>query len=480
MKLYNTLSKKIEKIENSKDHEIGLYACGPTVYDYTHLGHLRKYTLDDVLVRALRNDGFKVKHVQNITDVGHLSDDGDSGEDKLEKGAKKYGESVWEIAKRFENYFWHSMDLIGVEKPDISCRATDHIKEQLEMVKTLEQKGFTYIIDGDGVYFDTAKLDDYGKLARLNIEELKEGARVETKGKKNITDFALWKFEREGENRAMVWESPWHQRSFPGWHIECSAMGMHYLGEQFEIHTGGIDHIPVHHTNEIAQAEASTGKKPFVRVWVHHNFLQIEGEKMSKSLGNVFTIDDVVEKGFDPQALRLLFLTGHYRSEMNFTWDNLAGSQKAWNKLLKTVVILRSKVKSDQVFSDKNKSKLVDSYHDEFFESINNDLNTSMAIATLWEVVKDKKLSANDKLLLILDFDSVLGLGLEVAAIDQKANLEGINKAQVPQQVLELLDQRNQARETKDWKKSDQLRDEISELGFKVTDETNGQQVTKL
>jgi len=480
MKLYNTLSKSIEKIEIPKDQEVGLYACGPTVYDYTHLGHLRKYTLDDVLVRALRKDGFKVKHVQNITDVGHLSDDGDTGVDKLEKGAKKYGESVWDLAKRFEKYFWHSMDMIGVEKPDISCRATDHIEQQLEMVKTLEKKGFTYIIEGDGVYFDTSKLDDYGKLARLNIEDLKEGARVETKGKKNSTDFALWKFEREGENRAMVWDSPWHERSFPGWHIECSAMSMHYLGDQFEIHTGGIDHIPVHHTNEIAQAEASTGKKPFVKVWVHHNFLQIEGEKMSKSLGNVFTIDDVVEKGFDPQALRLLFLTGHYRSEMNFTWDNLAGTQKAWNKLLKTVVTLRSKVKSDQVFKDKDKSKLVDGYHNDFFESINNDLNTSMALATLWEVVKEKKLSAKDKLFLMLEFDNVLGLGLENSAIDQKANLEGLNKAQVPEKVLELLDLRNKAREAKDWQKSDQLRDEIAELGFKVTDETNGQQIARL
>jgi cysteinyl-tRNA synthetase len=480
MKLYNTLSKQLEEIKIPEGHELGLYACGPTVYDYTHLGHLRKYTLDDVIVRALRKDGFKVKYVQNITDVGHLSDDGDTGEDKLEKGAKKYGESVWDIAKRFENYFWHSMDLMRVVKPDISCRATDHIDEQLEMVKTLEKKGFTYIIDGDGVYFDTSKLDDYGKLARLNIEELREGARVETKGKKNLTDFALWKFEREGENRAMVWDSPWHERSFPGWHIECSAMGMKYLGEQFEIHTGGIDHIPVHHTNEIAQAEASTGKKPFVKVWVHHNFLQIEGEKMSKSLGNIFTIDDVVEKGFDPEALRLLFLTGHYRSEMNFTWDNLAGSQKAWNKLLKTVVTLRNYVKSDQVFSDDDKSRLADSYHNDFFDAINNDLNTSKAIATLWDVVKDKKLSGKEKLFLMFDFDSVLGLGFEDSAINQKANLEGINKAQVPPHVLDLLDQRNQVRKDRQWEKSDQLRDEIAQLGFKVTDESDGQKVVKL
>lgn len=480
MKLYNTLSKSIESIKVPEGKELGLYACGPTVYDYTHLGHLRKYTLDDVLIRALRKDGFKVNHVQNITDVGHLSDDGDAGEDKLEKGAKKYGESVWDIAKRFENYFWHSMDLMGVAKPDISCRATDHIKQQLEMVKTLEKKGFTYIIEGDGVYFDTSKLDDYGKLARLKLDDLKEGARVETKGKKNPTDFALWKFERKGENRTMVWDSPWHERSFPGWHIECSAMSMHYLGDQFEIHTGGIDHIPVHHTNEIAQAESSSGKQPFVKLWVHHNFLQIEGEKMSKSLGNVFNIDDVVARGFDPEALRLLFLTGHYRSEMNFTWNNLAGSQKAWNKLLKMVVNLRDKVKSNQVFSDKEKSKLATSYYSDFYSAINNDLNTSKALATLWDMVKDGRLTGREKLLLIFDFDSVLGLGLEEESLSHKVTFNGINKVEIPQQVLDLLEERDQVRKDRQWDKSDSLRDEIKELGYSVIDGSNGQEVEKI
>jgi cysteinyl-tRNA synthetase len=480
MNLYNSLSKKIEEIKVPTGQDLGLYACGPTVYDYTHLGHLRKYTLDDVLVRALRKDGFKVNHVQNITDVGHLSDDGDAGEDKLEKGAKKYGESVWDIAKRFENYFWHSMDLMGVAKPDTSCRATDHIEQQLEMVKTLEKKGFTYTIEGDGVYFDTSKLDDYGKLARLKLDDLKEGARVETKGKKNPTDFALWKFERKGENRAMVWDSPWHERSFPGWHIECSAMAMHYLGDQFEIHTGGIDHIPVHHTNEIAQAEASSGKSPFVKMWVHHNFLQIEGEKMSKSIGNVFNIDDVVERGFDPEALRLLFLTGHYRSEMNFTWNNLAGSQKAWNKLLKMVVNLRDKVKSNQVFSDKEKSEIATSYHSDFYSAINNDLNTSKALASMWDMVKDGRLTGREKLLLIFDFDSVLGLGLEEESLSQKASFIGVNKAGVPAPILDLLEQRNQARKNKEWELSDNLRDAIKELGYKVTDGSSGQEAEKI
>lgn len=473
MKLYNTLTRDFAEIKNNSSdlkQEIGLYACGPTVYDYTHLGHLRKYALDDVLVRALRYEGIKVKHVQNITDVGHLSDDGDSGEDKLEKGAKKYGQSVWDVAHQFENYFWHSMDLMNVAKPDISCRATDHIEEQLEMVKTLEKKGFTYVIEGDGVYFDTSKLDDYGKLARLKLDQLKEGARVDmVDGKKNPTDFALWKFEREGENRAMIWPSPWHERSFPGWHIECSAMSMHYLGDQFEIHTGGIDHIPVHHTNEIAQAEATTGKKPFVKVWVHHNFLQVEGEKMSKSLGNIFTIDDVVKKGFAPMALRLLYLSGHYRSEMNFTWDNLAGSQKAWDKLVKMVGEWKEEVKTEVKKDLPKLSEPAGEYLKDFTKQIADDLNTAQALATMWEVTKSDKLSSEDKLLLIYEFDQVLGLGLENVTSNSK------KEKSIPKEVEELLLERQSARDNHDWAESDRLRDEISKHGFSVVDGQNGQ-----
>lgn len=450
------------------DPIIGLYACGPTVYDYTHLGHLRKYTLDDVLIRALRRQGFRVNHVQNITDVGHLSDDGDSGEDKLEKGAKKYGRSVWDVAHQFENYFWHSMDLMNVTKPDVSCRATDHIEEQLGMVKILEKKGFTYVIKGDGVYFDTSKLPDYGELARLKVDQLKEGARVEAvAGKRNPTDFALWKFERPGENRAMIWPSPWHERSFPGWHIECSAMSMRYLGEQFEIHTGGIDHIPVHHTNEIAQAEATTGKKPFVKIWVHHNFLQVEGEKMSKSLGNIFTIDDVVERGFSPMALRLLYLSGHYRSEMNFTWDNLAGSQKAWERLIKLIGEWRDEARAGAGSSDwPQLSSVATQYQQQFADQIADDLNTAQALATLWEVTKAEKLTAREKLLLLYEFDQTLGLGLE--------QLSSVAK-KVPVVVQELLDQRQAARDAHDWAGADRLRDEIAKHGFRVVDSQNGQ-----
>ena len=345
MRIYNTMSRQVEEFQPINPPEVRLYACGFTVYDYTHLGHLRKYTMDDVLVRTLEHAGYDVKFVQNVTDVGHLTSDSDTGEDKLEKGARKYGKSAWDVAREFEEYFWRSMDLMGNLRPDVSCRATEHIQIQLEMVQELEKKGYTYEIPGDGIYFDTSKFPDYGKLARLAVDDQTEGARIGVvEGKRHPADFALWKFERPGENRAMSWPSPWAERSFPGWHIECSAMAIKYLGEQLDIHTGGIDHIPVHHTNEIAQAESATGKVPFVRYWVHHNFLLVDGEKMSKSLGNFFTIDDVLERGYSPRALRMLFLTTHYRSEMNFTWEALEGMQKAYVRLMRQVAELQALV----------------------------------------------------------------------------------------------------------------------------------------
>ncbi len=467
LNLYNTLTRKTEPVIPYQKEKIGLYACGVTVYDYAHIGHLRKYTMDDILVRVLRRFGYAVTFVQNVTDVGHLASDADSGEDKLEKGAKKYNKSVWDVAQEFEAYFFRSMDLMGNLRPDVSCRATEHIEAQLNMVIALEKKGFTYVVEHDGVYFDTSKFPEYGAMARLDVAAQQEGARIEKLvGKRNPSDFALWKFERPGENRAMVWPSPWHQRSFPGWHIECSAMAMQYLGEQFEIHTGGIDHIPVHHTNEIAQAEAATGKKPFVKYWVHHNFVRINGEKMSKSLGNFFTIDDLLDKGFSPQALRLLFLTSHYRSELNFTWENLAGAQKSYDRL---VGMLRNcKSEQDRTVLSAEKLKKIDTYREQFLQALAADIDTPIAVALIWEVAKSN-IPGGDKYDLLLEFDAVLALGLREAA-SKPASEQPAPK--IPAAIQTLLDKRAAARASKDWAQSDALREEIKSLGFIVIDST--------
>lgn len=482
MRLFNTMSRSTEDFSPINDKKVGMYACGFTVYDYTHLGHLRKYSMDDVLVRMLRHEGYDVTFVQNVTDVGHLASDADTGEDKLEKGAKKYGQTVWDVAKKFEDYFFYSMDMMGNVRPDVSCRATEHIPQQIEMVKQLEAKGFTYVIEGDGVYFDTSKLDDYGKLAGLTkekIEQLKGGARVEmVDGKRNVTDFALWKFERPGENRAMSWESPWAQRGFPGWHIECSAMAIEYLGEQFEIHTGGIDHIDIHHTNEIAQAESATGKKPFVKYWIHHNYLRVNNEKMSKSLGNFYTVDDVLARGFAPQALRLLFLGSHYRSELNFTWESLAAAQTAWDRLVKQVGEIKLSLTKNSSNSSDNFSELANTFSDQFWSAMRDDLDTPKAMASFWTMLKSD-LADEQKWQLLLEFDQVLGLG--VKSIDQQSYRETagstIDRTTLPTEVQQLLSERQQAREQKNWQVSDELRDKLLQLGYRVEDSDGTQNI---
>ncbi len=471
MKLYNTLSRTIEEVQPITKMHIGMYACGPTVYDYAHIGHMRKYTMDDVLVRTLKHAGFSVEHVMNITDVGHLVSDSDEGEDKMEKGAKKYGKTVWDVAKEFEEFFWKCIDAMDVARPDVSCKATAHIPEQIEMIKRLEKHNLTYVID-DGVYFDTEKFPSYGELAKLDKESIKAGARVEmVAGKKNATDFALWKFSPKNEQRAMEWGSPWG-KGFPGWHIECSAMAIRYLGEQFDIHTGGIDHIPIHHTNEIAQAEGATGKHPFVRTWVHHNFLRVENEKMSKSLGNFFTLDDVTAKGFSPMALKLLFLGSHYRSELNFTWANLEASQKAYDKLVG--ILTQAKKETERTTLSQEKVKKLNDYRTRFFSQMENDLHTPEATSLLWEVAKSN-IPGGDKYDLLIEFDSVLGLGLAKAS-----TLSGSPSThEIPSGVQMLLDKRQAARDSKDFVASDTLRDAIAKLGWSVKDTSEGQKVKK-
>lgn len=496
MRIYNSLSHSVEDFVPINQEKVGLYACGFTVYDYTHIGHVRKYMFDDILVKTLRARGFAVKFVQNVTDVGHLASDEDTGEDKLEKGAKKYGKNVWDVAHEFEEYFWYSMKMIGAIEPDISCRATDHIESQLAMVKKLETKGFTYVIEGDGVYFDTSKFPEYGQMARLDLAALQAGSRVELlAGKRNPTDFALWKFERAGENRTMVWQSPWAERSFPGWHIECSAMAMEYLGEQFDVHTGGVDHIPVHHTNEIAQAEAMTGKKPFVKYWVHHNHLHVDGQKMSKSLGNFYTIDDVIARGFHPRALRLLFLTTQYRDQQNFTWESLAGAQKQYEKLMAAVLALGAE--KDRTVLSPEKLAKVDGFRERFYTALENDLATPGAVVLLQEVIKSN-IPGPDKYDLIIEFDEVLGLGLRTGGtftvpipkllqkkdgpaetkIALKVSQQSLvaDDPTLPEAVRQLLAQRAVARTTNDWSASDVARDQLAALGWRVQDQPDGSQ----
>ena len=440
LRLYNTLTRKIEDFHSIQPHKVGMYSCGPTVYDYQHIGHMRRYVGDDILVRVLQFNNYQVKHVMNITDVGHLVSDSDTGEDKMEKGAKKFGLSVWDIAKKFEKQFFDSMDLLDIKRPNVIVHATDAIQDQIELIQILEEKGFTYKIS-DGIYFDTSKFPNYFNLSKQNPEELKAGARVEmVEGKKNITDFALWKFSYQNGRsfdsaqddtalqRQMEWESPWGI-GFPGWHIECSAMSMKNLGPIFDIHTGGIDHISIHHTNEIAQSEAASGQK-FVNFWVHHNFLTVNGQKMSKSIGNIFTVEDVKKKGFDPLALRYLYLQTHYRQEMNFTWESLEASQKAYHRLQNEVASF-----------DKPSIESADDYDNKFFEAISDDLNMPKALGVLWEMVKSKN-PASAKAASILRMDDVLGLNL------QKNHESGImnQEEKIPERVMEMVKEREQLR----------------------------------
>lgn len=458
--LYNTLTRKIEDFQPIKPPSVGLYACGPTVYDYSHIGHVRRYLGDDILVRVLEFDGYKVNHVMNVTDVGHLVSDADTGEDKMEKGAEKYNLTVWDIAKKFEAQFFNSLDSLNIKRPNVVMHATEYIQDQIELIQVLEEKGFTYKIS-DGIYYDTSKFPEYTKLSKQNLDELKKGARVGfNEEKRNLADFALWKFSPQGEKRKMEWDSPWG-KGFPGWHLECSAMAMKALGLTVDIHTGGIDHINIHHTNEIAQSEAASGK-PFVDYWVHHAFVVVENEKMSKSLGNFLTVQDVMKKRFDPIALRYLFLQTHYRQELNFTFEALRGAQTALRKLREEVAKL-----------PEPDGKGCKKYSGKFFEAINDDLNMPKALAVVWDLLKsDCALGA--KAQSILEFDQILGFNLK----DAKRIVEQVEK--IPDAVMALVKERVKLRKQKRFHKADELRYKIRKMGYDIEDTEKGSKVYKL
>jgi len=460
MKLFNTLTREVEEFVPLKKGKVGMYTCGPTVYDYAHIGHGRKYVYDDLLKRVLTYSGFGVTHVQNVTDVGHLVSDADEGEDKLETGAAKMGKSVWETAEMFIKGFYETMDKLNVLRPDVVCRATEHIPEQTELIKRLVDKGFAYDTP-EAVYFDVAKFPRYGELSGQRLADKLVAARQEVQTgshKKNPVDFALWfKLIGRFEKHVMKWESPWGA-GFPGWHIECSAMSMRYLGETFDIHTGGEDHIPVHHTNEIAQSEAATGK-PFVKYWMHSAFLMVDGQKMSKSLGNMYRVEDVTEKGFDPMALRYLYLTAHYRTPLSFTWSSLTAAQSALDKLCEFTRATREL----RVSLSKEKLKKIDQFKARFLQAVNNDLNFPQGLAVVWEMVKSN-IPDYDKLELLLDWDQILGLGL--ASVQET----GV----VPEEAKKLAGEREALRKAGKFVEADKVRMQIEARGFTIKDTATG------
>ena len=466
MKIYNSLTRQIEEFAPLKPPKVGMYTCGPTVYDYVHIGNFRTYTTADFLVRLLKQDGYEVRYVINLTDVGHLTGDNlgdaDLGADRMEESARRAGKSAYEIAEFYTRQFMIDAAKLNLVQPDVWCKATDHIAEQIELVQKLETKGFTYRTS-DGIYFDTAKFPRYGELSSL--DEIDFGARVEMNpGKKNPRDFALWKFSPKNEKRQMEWDSPWGV-GFPGWHIECSAMSMKYLGESFDIHTGGEDLRSTHHPNEIAQSEAASGK-PFVRYWVHGAFVLVDGGRMSKSLKNNYTLSDLEKKGFSPMALRYLYLTAHYRSPLNFTWSSLTGAQTVYDKLVGFIRAARSPQLVTRSTISKEKLKKLDQYRSRFWEAVNNDLNFPQALAVVWEMVKSN-ISDRDKLDLLLDFDQVLGLDL--------ANVGAI---EVPEAVKQLAAEREQIRKAGKFVEADDMRMQIEKMGYTVKDTAHGPHIT--
>jgi cysteinyl-tRNA synthetase len=471
MKLFNSLNRQIEEFVPIEDKKVGMYTCGPTVYSYVTIGNLRTYVLGDLLVRTFDYLGYEVDYVMNITDVGHLTGDNlgdaDLGEDRLEAAAKKEGRTAWDIAAFYADDFYDAYHALRLTPPRVWCKATDHIPEQIEMVQQIMDKGMAYQIT-DGIYFDTnafeAAGNQYGELSTLR--QIKEGARVEPNPeKKDPRDFALWKFSPEDEHRQMEWDSPWG-KGFPGWHIECSAMSQKYLGEQFDIHAGGEDLRSTHHPNEIAQAEAATGKKPFVNYWVHGAFLTVDGGRMGKSLGNAYRLADLAAKGFSPMDLRYFYLTGHYRKQLNFTWESLTAAKKSLH-ILREMAIKFLDNETERTVLSGDKLDKIDDYRQRFKDALENDLNMPEALSAVWEMVKSN-IPGKDKHELLLEFDQVLGFGVA----DWKEEVVEVTPA-----LKQILDERLKARQQGDYVRSDELRQQLLDLGFEVVDTVGGQQL---
>jgi len=457
---YNTLTRKKEIFKSLNKKHVGIYSCGPTVYWFAHIGNMRSYIFADILKRTLQYNNYKVRHIINITDVGHLTSDRDTGEDKIESQAEKQNKTAKEISEFYFQAFLMDFKKLNLLLPTKWPKATEHIKEQINLIKKLEKKGYTYQTP-DGIYYNSKKFKNYAKLAKLQTENLKPGKRIAFQNKKSKTDFALWKFSQEPGKRQQEWPSPWGI-GFPGWHIECSAMSMKYLGEHFDIHTGGEDHIPIHHTNEIAQSEAATGKK-FVNYWLHNAFLTNKGEKVSKSKGGLFTVSELEDQGYDPLAYKYLTLQTHYRKQLSFSLENLDAAQSAVNKIRRRIIELKTNPIKGNNFTK--------SYEEKFLKAINDDLNTSQALQVFHNTLDDPDFASKPKLSLLIKFDKVLGLNIK----DTKEI-----KTKIPKEIQDLVNEREKLRQAKLFPEADLFRQRIKEKGFLVEDKVDGPKVSKL
>lgn len=480
LKLFNTLTRKKETFKPIKNKHVGIYACGLTVYNYAHIGNLRTYLFEDLLKRVLLYDRYSITHVMNITDVGHLTSDADTGEDKMELSAKREHKSAYDISKFYTKAFKDDLVKLNILRPDIWCKATDHITEQIELVKILEKKGFTYKTS-DGIYFNTAKLADYGELAKLDIKGLKAGKRVSLGEKKNKTDFALWKFSPKNSHRQMEWKSPWGI-GFPGWHLECSAMSNKYLGQVFDIHCGGVDHINVHHTNEIAQSKGAYGKIP-AKFWLHGEYLLIDQDKMAKSQGNFITLRTLEQRGYNPLAFRYLILSTHWRQKLNFTWDSLEAAQRGLAQVYGFLYNIFLENRELAKNSNKTFIKRLRTERKKFADAVNNDLNSPKALAVMFNCINEIWADLNDSIKvskndlaevekLFLDFDKIFGLGF-------KKYLDRGKKEELPRKIKEMVTKREAFRRDKKFSAADKIRKEIEGKGYEVEDTKHGPRIKR-
>jgi len=465
LRFFNTMGRTIETFSPVRPGEAGMYCCGPTVYNFAHIGNLRTFLLEDVLRRVLERAGYRVRHVMNITDVGHLAGDTDEGEDRMLLGARREGRSVWDVARFYTEAFLRDFTALGCRMPTVICKATDHVPDMIAMIRRIEERGCTYLAGGN-LCFDISCAEGYGKLALLDRQQLQAGARVAVDGdKRNPADFVLWFTRSKFEHQAMQWDSPWG-RGYPGWHIECSAMSVKYLGEQFDIHCGGIDLVPVHHTNEIAQAETATGKRPWVRYWIHGEFLQMGQEKMAKSSGNFMTLSELSARGYDPLDYRYLCLGAHYRSPLAFTWDALDGARAGRQGLVERVAQLAAEAPGGPASPGPAAAERIA----EFDRHAADDLGMPRCLADLWNLVRDASIPAAERLAAVVSMDEIFGLGL-AGARQEEVDLDG--------EARDLLAERDRARAARNFKRADEIRTLLTQRGLELLDGPEGTRVRR-